>query len=150
MKFLVLSLALAGILSAAEFRTGQGARAVIGQDTFTRQKFGAGANLLGSVSGVAYANNTLVVADSSRIPAFPQNHRVLIFQNINRKVPSSKQSIPLEGGVRCPVCGTAADVVLGQPDFSKTDLGLAQNRFRTPTAVATDGQRLVVADTDNN
>jgi hypothetical protein len=149
MKYFALPLALASLLSAAEFRTGQAARALIGQETFTRQKAGASASVLGAVSGVAYANDTLVLADSSRVPAFPQNHRVLIYRNLSSKIPGPKASID-RVDQRCPVCVAEADIVLGQPDFAKTDLGLAQNRLRTPTAVATDGRVLAVADTDNN
>ena len=149
MKYFVLSLALASTLSAAEFRTGQAARAIIGQQTFTRQAAGASATILGAASGVAYANDTLVVADSSRVPAYPQNNRVLVYRNLSGKVPAANATIQLTED-RCPVCRAEADVVLGQPDFAKTDLGLAQNRFRTPTSVATDGRAVVVADTDNN
>jgi hypothetical protein len=149
MKYFVLSLALASTLSAAEFRTGQAARAIIGQQTFTRQGSVPSASVLGAASGVAYANDTLVVADSSRVPAYPQGNRVLVYRNLSGKVPSAKATIPLTD-TRCPVCRAEADVVLGQPDFGKIDLGLAQNRFRTPTSVATDGQKIVVADTDNN
>lgn len=149
MKYFAFSLALAGALSAAEFRTGQAARALIGQHSFTRQQPGASSLILGAAGGVAYANDTLVVADSSRVPAFPQNNRVLVYQGISSKVPDPKASLGVTF-LRCPVCLAEADTVLGQPDFSKTDLGLAQNRFRTPTAVATDGRVLAVADTDNN
>ena len=149
MKYFALSLALAGAISAAEFRTGQAARAVIGQQTFTRQQAGASSSLLGAVSGVAYANDTLIVADSSRIPAFPQNQRVLVYRNMSGQIPGPKIS-QHKWDNRCPNCLASAQTVLGQSDFAKTDIGLTRNRFRTPTGVATDGQRLAVADTDNN
>lgn len=149
MKYFALSLALASMLSAAEFRTGQAARALIGQRTFTQQGSVASAATLGAVSGVAYANDTLVLVDSSRVPAQPQNNRVLVYRDIASKVPGPKAEIPLTE-TRCPVCQAQADTVIGQPDFSKTDIGLAQNRFRTPTSVATNGRVLAVADTDNN
>jgi hypothetical protein len=149
MKYFAISLALASMLSAAEFRTGQAARALIGQRTFTQQGATASPATLGAVSGVAYANDTLILVDSSRVPAFPQNNRVLVYRNISGKIPDSKASIPLTEA-RCPVCEAQADIVIGQPDFAKTDLGLAQNRLRTPTSVATDGRVLAVADTDNN
>jgi len=43
-------------------------------------------------------------------------------------------------------------VVLGQPDFTTVteNLTAAQNNLRLPTAVASDGVHLVVADTDHN
>ena len=149
MKYFALSLALAGAISAAEFRTGQAARAVIGQDSFTRQRAGASSALVGAVSGIAYANDTLIVTDSTRIPAFPQNQRVLVYRSISRQIPDAKASAH-KWDIRCPVCQATAETVIGQPDFEKTGIGLAQNRLRTPTGVATDGQRLAIADTDNN
>ncbi|HYP08178.1 MAG TPA: hypothetical protein VER03_18235, partial [Bryobacteraceae bacterium] len=149
MKYFALSLALAGALSAAEFRTGQAARAVIGQETFTRQRPGASSAVLGAVGGIAYANDTLIVVDSTRLTAAPQNQRVLIYRGISQQIPDPKLSRH-NWDYRCPVCRAEADTVVGQPDFAKTDFGLAQNRLRTPTGVATDGRRLVVADTDNN
>ena len=149
MKYFALPLALASLLSAAEFYTGQAARALVGQKTFTRQEAGASASVLGAVGGVAYANDTLFVTDSSRVSALPQNNRILVYHNLSSKIPGPKESIQ-RVDLRCPVCVAEADIVLGQPDFSKVDLGLAQNRVRTPTAVATDGRVLAVADTDNN
>lgn len=150
MKYSVLFLASAGLLCAEQFVTGQAARAVIGQETFTRQAPGATQSRLGAVSGVAYANNTLFVVDSSRVQAFPQNNRVLIYRNLDTKFPGPKTSIRLQDYARCPLCGGEADVVVGQEDFEKTEIGLNNSRFRNPTAVATDGRVLAVADTDNN
>jgi uncharacterized protein (TIGR03437 family) len=153
MKFAAVLLASVSLLPAQVFVSGQGARAVIGQKTFTRQDPGATESLLGSVGGIALANDNLYVVDSSRVFATPQNNRVLVFPNISRQVPDPKQDIEWSGDVvaqRCPVCGGTAALVLGQTDFTKTDIGLAQDKFRTPTAIATDGRSLVVADTDNN
>ena len=48
------------------------------------------------------------------------------------------------------LCGGFADNVLGQADFKSTSIGTGNNKFRNPTAVATDGRVLAVADTDNN
>ena len=50
--------------TAGDFRTGQAARAVIGQPTFTAQSPISSDTVLGGVAGIAFANNTLVVADS--------------------------------------------------------------------------------------
>ena len=81
------------------------------------------------MSGVAYANNTLVLADSSRVPAYPQNNRVFVYRElIASKLPVRRPQFP-DTYDRCPVCAAEADVVLGQPDFAKTDLGLAQNGY---------------------
>ncbi|MDZ4802060.1 MAG: hypothetical protein SGI92_28220 [Bryobacteraceae bacterium] len=151
MKFVAFLIASASLLPAQVFVSGQGARAVIGQTSFTRQVPGASEKQLGSVGGIAIANDTLFVVDSSRVFASPQNHRVLVFPNISQQLPEPKSSRPWStGDVRCPVCGGTASTVLGQTDFTSTSIGLAQDKFRTPTAVASDGRVLAVADTDNN
>lgn len=149
MKFFALLLACGTVLCAQQFMTGQAARVVIGQNTFTRQEPGASQTRVGAVSGLAYANDTLYVVDSSRVPAAPQNNRVLIYRGIEEKFPARADSIPYSE-VRCPLCGGYSDVVIGQDDFEKTDIGTGNNKLRNPTAVATDGRVLAVADTDNN
>jgi uncharacterized protein (TIGR03437 family) len=150
MKFFAVLLLAAGSSFAADFYTGQAARLVIGQKTFTAQEQGASDTLLGGVGGVAYAADTLFVADANRVAADPVNHRVLIYKNLSSMLPSP--TAELEYTQWCPVCGGTASVVLGQPDFKETAYSTppAQNTVRTPTAVASDGVRLAVADTDNN
>jgi uncharacterized protein (TIGR03437 family) len=149
--FLLLSSALA---CAADFATGQAARFIIGQPNFTAQSTGSPSSFqLGASSGLAYANNTLFVADANRVQASPAQNRILIYNSITDFVLPPIAEIPQ--GARCPVCaGDAstkpADVVLGQTDFIGIDLGLSQTALRLPTAVASDGQIVAVADTDNN
>ncbi len=151
LSFLVLFPALA---SAADFTTGQAARMVIGQTTFTAsQSTGtASASLLGAVGGIAYANDTLFVVDGNRVQATPVQNRVLIYRNISGF--ARRPTDDIQQGGRCPVCAgpdtKSADVVLGQPDFVQTATSLTAAGFRTPTAIATDGNVLVVTDTDNN
>jgi len=113
------------------------------------------ANRLGAAGGVAYVNNTLFVVDSNRVQASPVLNRVLIYNNIHNFVTAPEAEIPQ--GVRCPVCGGTANVVLGQPDFVTSPVALTfplppptASSLRTPTAVASDGVHLVIADTDNN
>lgn len=167
--FLLCS-ALAG---AADFITGQAARAIFGQQTFTAQDIQSpcqGTNtyncqpptpyVLGAVGGVAYANDTLFLADSSRVSATPVLNRILIYTSISQSLPSPSQSISLPGPnfVRCPLCIGTTDTALNTktlgggtanpPDY--VDYGISATAFRTPTAVATDGNILAVADTDNN
>jgi hypothetical protein len=149
MKFLISFLFAAAIGWSAGFSTGQGARLVIGQGTFTAQEPGVSATLVGSVGGVAYANDVLVVADSNRLGAEPLNRRVLIYKGVSGKLPSPFAELPQ--GTRCPVCTGEADVVLGQDTFDDDDLQPASpTRMRLPVAVATDGNAVAVADTDNN
>ncbi len=66
----------------------------------------------------------LYVADIS-------NHRILIWN-----------SIPT-------VNNTAADVVVGQPDFASSSSGASATQLNNPPAVATDGTRLLIADSSN-
>ncbi|MGO9095435.1 MAG: hypothetical protein ACLQGV_09440 [Bryobacteraceae bacterium] len=161
MKYLAAFILAAGSLTAADFLTGQGARAVIGQPTFTAQATdpseivsqgtGVVTTLLGGASGLAYANGQLFVADSNVIGAAPSNYRVLIF-NLSTFLPDPHAEVPQ--GVRCPLCTSQPSVVLGQTDFTipnaATGWGLSQSAMRLPTAVASDGAHLVVADTSNN
>jgi hypothetical protein len=149
-KHLVLWLACVAIAPSAEFYSGQAARLLIGQKTFTAQDPTTAASALGGVGGLAFANNTLFVADSNRVGSTPQNHRVLIYRNVDQI------TLPVNGLVpqisRCPACRGVASTVLGQADFDKNELRAvpSETALRSPTAVASDGSRLVVADSDNN
>ena len=136
--------------SAADFLTGQAARAVIGQPFFNAQNSGASNTLLGGVGGLAYVNNTLFVADSNRLGLLPDNNRVLIFNSSLLNLPAADAEIPPYSG-RCPVCGGQASVVVGQPNFTTVDGSIAtRSSLRLPTAIASDGRTLAVADTANN
>lgn len=154
MKYFCIILVAAHACLAADFRTGQAARLVIGQPTFTRQDTGATNMLIGAASGIAFANNTLFVADANRYGAAPVNNRVLIFKNIASILPKPTDQLTAGASTSvnpsCPACIGVADVVLGQTDFNKTDVALTQAGLRLPTSVASDGTALAVADTDNN
>src|SRR5687768_14140498 len=90
MKYFARSLALAGAVCAAESRTDRAARAVIGQDTFTRRRHGTTSAVPGAAGGAAYAKDTLVVVDSSRIPSFPQNQRAVMYRDSSGQIPGRK------------------------------------------------------------
>jgi uncharacterized protein (TIGR03437 family) len=132
------------------FTTGQAARAVIGQETFTAANPSSSATVVGAISGLAYANDTLFVADSNRVNATPINNRVLLFSNVSSFLPAPQAQLTYDR--KCPVCVGQANVVLGQPDFTSAaeNTSPTQNSLRTPTAVASDGVHLVIADTDDN
>ena len=142
----------------ADFLSGQAARVVIGQNTFTAEgvnfPFGAPANsdvLVGAVGGLAYApaTDTLFVTDANRVGAVPVNNRVLIYNRITQhQIPTLIEEV--KQGSRCNVCVGRANFVVGQPDFTDIDINLTQSGLRTPTAVASDGHVMAVADTDNN
>jgi len=150
MKCISLFLLSSAALFAQNYVTGQAARLVIGQATFTAQDTNSSDIVLGGVSGLAYAGDTLFVADSNPVGAFPSNHRVLLFENLSAQLPSP--TAELQYNRKCPVCLGQANVVLGQPDFVTTTLNLAAtpHSLRGAAAVASDGVHLVVADTDHN
>lgn len=151
--FLCLS---AGFAQSPTFLSGQAARMIVGQPNFTAVGQNTpSAYQLGAADGIAYANNTLFIVDSNPhglIP--PEDNRVLIYNNVSTYI--TPPTAPLVQGGRCPVClGSPtvgpASLVLGQPDFvTTTGLYTSQSGFRNPTGIATDGNILVVADTDNN
>jgi uncharacterized protein (TIGR03437 family) len=150
MKFFAVFVLAASAIFAAEFSTGQAARLVIGQQTFTAQEQGASDTLLGGVGGVAYGQDTLLVTDASRVGADPINHRVLVYRNLSSMLPAPTAELAYTKA--CPVCGGTASVVLGQKDFTETAFSTppTKDTVRVPTAVATDGVHVAVADTDNN
>src|SRR5258705_5403604 len=115
--FSVLLLSSASIF-AADFTTGQAARLVIGQQTFTSQDSNSSDAILGGASGLAYAADTLFVADANRVGAVPSNHRVLIYQGLSSILPSPTAELTYTS--KCPVCVGQATTVLGQPDFKTT------------------------------
>src|SRR5689334_8048093 len=89
----------AGLGLSADFITGQAARLVIGQRTFTSQESGgtsgsgpASSTAFGAMGGLAFANNTLFVTDANRLGLQPINNRVLMFNAQNLPAPST----PLE------------------------------------------------------
>ena len=67
LKYCALFSLCAGLGLAGSFITGQGARVVIGQTTFTSQSPGASSTNFGSVGGLAFAGNTLYVTDANRL-----------------------------------------------------------------------------------
>ncbi|MDQ2713017.1 MAG: hypothetical protein M3Y24_12455, partial [Acidobacteriota bacterium] len=172
-KYTAVPVFLLSVLSlrAQNFVNGQAARAEFGQYTFT---FGGATpgttqtiptnQILGGVSGIAWANGTLYVADSNRVGAVPQDNRVVMFNTGLIPSPSADLTNAKSfSAFQCNLCAFPAFNQLGQPGFTGTapdssgnsfPIGLnndpTQPNLRTPTAVATDGNVLAVADTDNN
>ncbi len=159
MRVLFLTLLATGMALAADFTSGQAARALIGQSNFTSVTPGATANRIGGISGIAYGADTLFVADSNRFGSYgapdpngnpsQNNNRVLVFTGLSNAVPAPTAKFSLTANP-CPICVGSASLVLGQPDFNSTNYTITAKGMRTPTAVATDGKILAVADTDNN
>ena len=147
---LLAFLASSAVFAQENFISGQGARMVLGQKTFTEQAPAASQNIIGSPRGVAAAGNILVVVDSNRVGAQPNNNRILIYRDLPRILNEPRAEVPQ--GTECPACLGEASVVLGQQDFVTTDLirtPSAQN-VRSPIGVAYNGQYLAIADTDFN
>jgi uncharacterized protein (TIGR03437 family) len=161
MRYFAALLASAALVSAADFRNGQAAWAVIGQPSFTAQTAPPSQTVTGTAGGLAWVNGRLLISEGNRIGATSTGadgsqtpgNRVLIFDGTNPNyLPSPRSDVASTGNLanpRCPVCGFSATNVLGQPNFNSTAVGL-QNGFRNPTAVASDGTAVAVADTDNN
>jgi len=156
-KLFCFALVAARMAVPADFSSGQAARLVIGQTTFTEEYQGASEYQIGSASGIAWGGNKLFVVDANRFQAVPNNNRVLVFPTDILPKPTDQVNVnlptddPHYADLQCKVCArTTARVVLGQPDFNQNQISLSQSGFRVPTAVATDGTRLAVADTDNN
>src|SRR5271155_1179944 len=150
LKYCAVFSLCAGLSLAGDFITGQGARVVIGQTTFTSQNPGASSTAIGSAGGVAYAGDILFIADSNRLGLLPLNNRVLMYTQLKETLPSITAPIAPQTG-RCPVCWLGpASVELGQPDFVSVNPGRAQNAMNLPLAIASDGVHVAVADTDNN
>jgi len=103
------------------FTTGQDADIVLGPTDFDK----AEPTLFNHPMKVATDGTRLVLADT-------WNNRILIWN-----------SIPNENNKR-------PDLVIGQDNLYSNTPGLARNKLNWPVGVATDGQRLVVADTLNN
>ena len=180
LKYIAFVSLCAGVAVAADFMTGQAARAVIGQANFTAQNTltatdttvagtahrnytGASKTVFGALGGIAYTSNRLLVTEATRIGLQPSLDRVLIFNNLSGTLPTVNQELPPFIG-RCPVCLTAATFALGDVDangnptvLNQTDAAgklvfpaVTKTGFRQPTAVASDGVRLAIADTSNN
>ncbi len=160
-------------LRAQNFVSGQAARAEFGQYTFT---FGGATpgtvqtipnqQILGGASGLAWANGVLYVADSNRVAAVPQDNRVLMFDtNLIPSPTADLTNAKSYSTFQCNLCAFPAFLQVGQSGFGAAQQGTTASpdafppglnntattsNMQTPTAVASDGTILAVADTDNN
>ncbi len=150
MKWICVFFLAAAASSATDFTTGQAARLVIGQTSFTAADPNSSNTVIGGASGICYGADTLIIADDNRIGAVPDNNRTLIFPNLSGMLP--QPTAELQYTSLCPICVGTAATVLGQPDFATTttNLTVTQNNMRLPTACSTDGVHLIVADTNHN
>jgi hypothetical protein len=113
------------IWNSAPTTTQAPADIVVGQTGFGVSDTGCTASSVKWPQSIHVVDGKLIVVDSD-------NHRVLIW-NI---IPTTH--------------GAPADIVLGQPDFTTCTLSpAASTSFYFPTDAWSDGNRLIVADTDN-
>ena len=92
---IILLTAAAAFGQTLSFNTGQSARLVIGQPQFDAESDTASQTIVGAVSGLAFANDTLFVADGNLVGAAPINNRVLIYGNIEPATPGGQLSVPI-------------------------------------------------------
>jgi uncharacterized protein (TIGR03437 family) len=137
-----------------DYITGQGARLVIGQTTFTSQNYGNSNTVFGAAGGLAasppsaanQSNGWLFLADANRIGELPVNNRVLMFPLNSFPQPTDE----LVDTTACPACVGQATLVLGQTDIQGDVSGLTSQNMNLPLGVCTDGNVIGVADTANN
>jgi len=103
------------------FRTGQSADILLSGFDFNRS---GGGLMFRYNSGIATDGARLLLVDRS-------NNRVLIWN-------------------RLPETNRPPDLVLGQPNLDSNDSGSGRKQLDWPMSVATDGRRVVVADTYND
>jgi uncharacterized protein (TIGR03437 family) len=115
---LAASLLIASSVWAAEFQTGQAARAVIGQSSFSSRETGV------TPMALSLANGRLYAADASR--------RLLTFDL--SQIPGPKDDVNARPGARCPLCG-----------FSPL-ASIAQSVIPGVAAVAVNGKTVAIAD----
>ena len=95
-KIFVCAAAAASVPLAAEpqWVTHQGARLVIGQDSFTRQNPKPSREVIGSAAGVATAGDRLFIAEGNRVGALPVNNRILIYNQLSGFLRRSMRNCP--------------------------------------------------------
>ncbi|MBI2659364.1 hypothetical protein HYX05_04685, partial [Candidatus Woesearchaeota archaeon] len=103
------------------FKTGQDADIMLSGAGFDNS---GGALQFNHPGGLSSDGQHLILADRF-------NNRVLIWNNL-------------------PSGNTAPDIVLGQKDFTSNNPGKSLDRLDWPVAAATDGKRIIVADTYND
>jgi uncharacterized protein (TIGR03437 family) len=165
MRYLCAFLLSVGLVLPAGAQTGfqnfQAARGVIGQPIFAGGVYNISQSTVGAVQGVAASSNRVFVADGNILSLLPQNNRVLIFDSTQIPAPHADLTglQPPGTTVRCVLCNFSAINVLGEPDYVTPNPGAGiaptvvpptQSNMYAPTAVATDGTILVVADTNYN
>jgi LysM repeat protein len=125
---------------------------LIGTEELQVSSVSSDGHTIGVVRG--YDSTTAALASAGAVVTFSlgatQDNRVLAFNTTQLPAPTANL-VGLQPA-RCPLCDLAASNVIGQPNFTSqiVPATLAANSVNQPTAVATDGTILAVADTNNN
>jgi len=125
---------------------------LIGSEELQVSSVSSDGHTVGVVRG--YNGTTAAIASAGTVVTFSlgatQDNRVLAFST--SQIPSPSADLIGLQPASCPVCGLAASNVIGQPNFTSqiVPVTTAANSVNQPTAVATDGTILAIADTDNN
>ena len=144
-------IALAGYGQASDFRTGQAARAVIGQTSFSGRDAGISANALALSRGKLYA------AESNRVLAFDVANPCALcglapVSMTNQFVTRGVSAVAVSGPVVVMVDPSGHHVLIWRDTKPKADgIGTMQpdvvlNSAPDPISVAYDGRRLFVGD----
>ena len=156
MRIAYLALALVGLAQAGDFHTGQAARAVIGQSSFSARETGISANALSLTGGKLYA------AESNRILEFDVANPCAIcglapVSMVNQSVMRGVSAVAVLGKV-VVIADAAGHRVLiwGSTTPSAGAIGPKQpdvvlgESIVDPVSVAYDGQRLFVGDASHH
>jgi uncharacterized protein (TIGR03437 family) len=152
MRIACLAVALAGLAQAGEFHTGQAARAVIGQPSFSAREGGISANALALMRGRLYA------AESNRILAFDVSNPCAVcgltpVSVVNQSVMRGVSAVAVAGKVVVMADAASHRVLIwrsttpsaGVIGAMQPDVVLGGDMVE-PVSVAYDGQRLFVGD----
>jgi uncharacterized protein (TIGR03437 family) len=152
MRIVCLALALAGLAQAGDFHTGQAARAVIGQSSFSAREAGISANALSLARGRLYA------AERDRILAFDVSNPCALcglapISIINQSVMSGVSAVAVLGKVVVMADAASHRVLIWRSTTPNAgvigpiqpDVVLGDSTVE-PVSVAYDGHRLFVGD----
>ena len=168
MRYLCAFLLSVGLVFPAGAQTGyqnfQAARGVIGQPIFAGGVYAISQSTVGGVQGVAATSNRVFVADGNILSILPQNNRVLIFDSTQIPAPTADltglQPPPLTAVKSAASYATSRPLTCWasrtmspqtqEPGLPPPVVPATQSNMYAPTAVASDGTILVVADTNYN
>ncbi len=151
MRTACLALAFAGLAQAGDFHTGQAARAVIGQPSFSARESGINANALSLNRGKLYA------AESNRVLAFDVSNPCAIcglspVSVINQSVMRGVSAVAVSGKVVVMADAAGHRVLIWRNTMPSAGMigpmqpDVVLSGVIEPVSVAYDGRRLFVGD----